>query len=65
MMEGCSGNLLILRAGYQAIPNPYGLYPYEKLNMNMKSKKTANDGMKLISTHPSASLLFTLVNHLK
>ncbi|WP_249597308.1 hypothetical protein [Peribacillus frigoritolerans] len=47
MKEGCSGNLLI-GAGYQAIANPYGLYPYEKLNMNMKSKKTAKDGMKLI-----------------
>jgi hypothetical protein len=64
MKEGCSGNLLFLELD-MAIADPYGLYPYEKLNMNMKSKKTANAGMKLISTHPFASLLFTLVNHLK
>jgi hypothetical protein len=38
MKEGCSGNLLFLELD-MAIADPYGLYPYEKLNMNMKSKK--------------------------
>ena len=64
MMESCSGNLLIWELDIRQYPTPM-VYTRMKLNMNMKSKKTANDGMKLISTHPFASLLFTLVNHLK